>query len=101
MKPTTIACVILSAAFLASCGALGGPTPDQVATQVADILADQVVSQDELEALKATLRASTEAAQQTDWATMLATAGGTVLASLLGVKLIPSKSLQGPFDHKA
>jgi len=99
MKTVAAATLAFTFILLPSCGSLGGPTPDQVAAQVAEILADQVVTPDELEALKVTLRASTEAAQQTDWGALLATAGGTLLSTLLGVKLLPSRALLGPFDR--
>ena len=89
-----------SALSLASCTALGGPTPDQVAKQVSDILADQVVSQEELDGLKATITKVNDSAKSTDWGSILGTVAGAALTAVLGVKILPTRALQGPFDPK-
>ena len=99
----TFLLVAAFAAFLAiACvGNPTAPTAPQIAQAIADYTADGVITDVELGALKEMLtKAIDSGSAMPTWAATLGTIGGAVLASLLGVRYIPSTAFSGPFDKK-
>jgi Na+-driven multidrug efflux pump len=92
------ACTLALAACMA--GDPTAPTAPEIAQYLATALEDNVLTQAELEGLSSLMQQAIDGSQRTDWTTLIATAIGSVGASLLGVRYLPSGAFQGPFDKK-
>jgi len=80
-------------------GCADGPSvQDQLVRALNDALRDGVVTEAEKSNLVALLAQS---ASQINWPLTLLTSAGSVASALLGVKFIPSRLFQGPFDPQA
>jgi hypothetical protein len=79
---------------LAGCQAAGGATAQAVLEAAQSAAADGVITPDEQAALKQLVSPGV------DWMASLGLIGGSVLSALLGVKILPTRVLQGPFDPK-
>ena len=86
---------LAGAAFLAACAASGvGPTAQAILEASQAAAADGVITPEEQAALKQLVSPGV------DWAGSLGLIGGSVLSALLGVKILPSRVLAGPWDPK-
>lgn len=74
-----------------------GMTPDELAAEMDRAASDGVVTVEEAKNLadKAHVVAHTE----TDWGTIIGGVLAAAATAILGVKIVPTRMLQGPFDR--
>ena len=111
--------LIIAIGFIV-CACVGAPTVDgqpaitvvaehlnTFSTALSAALQDGVVTPEEAASIQSLFQAlggkitiAMSGAGGVPWAEMLATAGVSIVGSLLGVKVLPGAALQGPFDRR-
>ena len=96
LRGSKIICSLLAGSLLLSCA-----TPDQVEaadrfeTAYRAAMEDGVITPAEAASLRELGEAWSESASETDWAALLSTAAGTVLASIMGANAYRNRGLPG------